>query len=479
MRTQLLLPSFLLLGSLFLATACSSGSSGTAGGTAAAARPGSSATASPAKAVDPSKIKGLRIVSDNSENASCPWATSFPDVPGATAMTAAMRKDVQKRLSDFRSACAGGSADSGRELNISYQFLVASGDVVGVRLTTRQNPSAGNGLSTNLYWYDGKADALSPALGLVDDGSVDAFTAALKNRLEGRDGTGADRVDAAFADRSQLSALLDDMTFTADGGLRVAIAPGEVGPTAAGAYVTTFSKATVTPWLSAFGKRAQRQTVSPSGALDLGATATPTPAVPAHTASGDDDTDCKKVKCIALTFDDGPAAPETATLLTYLAQNHARATFFATGQNVAAHPGLARAEARAGHEIGNHSWNHPDLTKLTQEQVAYQLNRTSAAIKAATGKAPTLFRPPYGAVNSTVRGATTLSPVLWTLDTEDWKYPDARRVARAVVSKVKRNDVVLMHDIHPTSVAAVPDILRTLTVRGYHFVTVSHLRSTM
>nr|WP_239149301.1 polysaccharide deacetylase family protein [Streptomyces sp. SID12501] len=209
------------------------------------------------------------------------------------------------------------------------------------------------------------------------------------------------------------------MAFTADGGLRVTFDRGEVGTPAAGSYVVTLSRATVTPWLSAFGERVQRQTVRPFGSLDLGAASTPTAAVPTHTASGDDDTDCEKVRCVALTFDDGPAAPETSTLLTYLAQYDARATFFTVGQNVVAHPDLVRAEARAGNEVGNHSWNHPDLTKLTPRQISYQLNRTSAAIKAATGKAPALFRPPYGAVNSTVRHATTLSPVLWTLDTED------------------------------------------------------------
>jgi peptidoglycan/xylan/chitin deacetylase (PgdA/CDA1 family) len=219
--------------------------------------------------------------------------------------------------------------------------------------------------------------------------------------------------------------------------------------------------------------------MDPSRSLDLGATSIPGPVVPTHTASGDDDTDCKRVRCIALTFDDGPAAPETATLLDYLAQYKARATFFTVGQNVAAHPDLVRAEVRAGHEVGNHSWIHPDLTKLTPEQIDYQLNRTSAAIKAATGKAPTLFRPPYGAINSTVRSATSLSPVLWDADTEDWKYLDAARVAQTVIAKAQRNSVVLMHDIHPTSVAAVPEILRTLTARGYHFVTVSHLRATL
>jgi peptidoglycan/xylan/chitin deacetylase (PgdA/CDA1 family) len=183
------------------------------------------------------------------------------------------------------------------------------------------------------------------------------------------------------------------------------------------------------------------------------------------------------VKCVALTFDDGPAAQETATLLTYLAKYDARATFFVVGQNVAAHPELVRAEARAGNEIGNHSWNHPNLTGLSPAQINSQLDRTSAAIKAATGKEPTLFRPPYGAINAKVRKATRLSPVLWDVDTEDWKYRDAAKIAQTVIAQTGRNDVILMHDIHPTSVAAVPEILRTLTARGYRFVTVSQLRA--
>jgi peptidoglycan/xylan/chitin deacetylase (PgdA/CDA1 family) len=480
MRTHLLFPSLLLIGSISLTAACSSGSSATSDTATAGARPGSSSGTVPVQAVDPSKIKGLRIVNDSSENSSCPFAASYPDVPGAEAMTAAMKKDVEQRLATFRSACGDGSGSAVvGELNISHQFLVASGDVLGVRLTTQDRTAAGSGLSTRTYWYDGRAGAYGTALALIGDGSRDAFVSALKEQLKGGEGTDAETVEGAFADPSDLAAVLDDMAFTADGGLRVTFDRGEVGTPAAGSYVVTFSKATVTPWLSAFGKRAQQQTVRPSDPLDLGAAATPTPAVPTHTASGDDDTDCKKVTCVALTFDDGPAVPETATLLTYLAQYQARATFFTVGQNVAAHSDLVRAEARAGHEVGNHSWNHPDLTKLTAEQVAYQLNRTSAAIKAATGKEPTLFRPPYGAVNSTVRGATKLSPVLWTLDTEDWKYPDAAKVAQSVLGKVKRNDVVLMHDVHATSVAAVPEILRTLSARGYHFVTVSHLRATM
>ncbi|MBR8639713.1 polysaccharide deacetylase family protein [Streptomyces tuirus] len=475
MRTHTLVPSLLLLGALSFTAACSSGSSGSA---SAGARPGPTPASSSVRGVDPSKIKGLEIVNDSSERRSCPFATSYPDVPGAEAMTAAMKKDVEARLAGFRSGpCEGGAAAG--ELNISHEFLVASGDVLGVRLTTRDGSAAGSGLSSRTYWYDGKAGASRTALGLVADGSRAAFLGALKERLKGREGVDTAGLDATFSDTASLAAVLDDMAFTADGGLRVTFDRGEVGVPPAGAYTVTLDKDTVTPWLSAFGERAQRQTVSPSGSLDLGATHIPTPAVPTHTASGDDDTDCKKVKCLALTFDDGPAAPETATLLTHLAQYRARATFFTVGQNVVAHPDLVRAEARAGHEVGNHSWNHPDLTKLTADQVTSQLNRTSAAIKAATGKAPTLFRPPYGAVNAQVKAATALSPVLWDVDTEDWKYRDADKVARTVIAKAQRNNVVLMHDIHPTSVAAVPRILRTLTAHGYRFVTVSHLRATL
>ncbi|MET7688153.1 polysaccharide deacetylase family protein [Streptomyces sp. NPDC005483] len=405
MRTHLLIPSLLLLGSLSMATACSSGplgSSGTASGTATAA-PGSSATASPVRSVDPSKIKGLQIVSDNSENTSCAWATSYPDVPGATAATEAMRKDVEARLALFRESCADEADAPAGELNISHGFLVASGDVLGVRLTTLGGGGVGSGLARRTYWYDGRAGAYRTALDLVDSGSRSAFVAALKSRLEGREGTDAQTLEQAFADPSLLAGELDDMAFAANGGLRVTFDPGTVGAVPAGTYSVTVPKETVTPWLSDFGARAQRQSVSPTGSLDLGVAATPTPAVPTHTASGDDDTDCAKVTCVALTFDDGPSATSTATLLTHLAQYHARATFFTVGQNVVAHPALVRAEVRAGHEVGNHSYSHPDLTKLGAEQVAYQLNRTSAAIKAATGTAPTLFRPPYGALNSTVR----------------------------------------------------------------------------
>ncbi|MDT0485956.1 polysaccharide deacetylase family protein [Streptomyces doebereineriae] len=343
---------------------------------------------------------------------------------------------------------------------------------------TLDRSSAGDGLATKSYWYEGAAQQYRTSAGLIADGSRDAFVAAVEKALGHREGVTADSLDSSLGDREYRDTYLDDMSFTSDGGLKVDFDRDTVGVAAAGRISVTLPKATVTPFLSDFGGRAQRQTVDPDGKLDLGATDTSTQTVTAQPDPGTDSTDCSEVS-IALTFDDGPAVPYTGTLLKYLAQYKARATFFVVGQNVALHPEVVRAEAQSGHEVGDHSWNHPVLTNLSSAQVRSQLDRTNAAIKAATGKEPTLFRPPYGAIDGKVRAVTSLSPALWTMDTEDWKYPDAAKVAQSVISTAKRNDVILIHDIHPTSVAAVPEILRTLTAQGYHFVTVSHLRATL
>ncbi|MER5218562.1 polysaccharide deacetylase family protein [Streptomyces sp. NPDC002838] len=487
MPRRTLAPVLLLLGSLALTAACSTGST-PADSAPSPDGPSRTRGNDTGSQVDLTKLKGVNIVNDSSTDPSCPWATSYPDVPGADRMTTAMKKDVEGRLAVFLGTdiggppSCGGSAGTdgpeGPELNVSFSFLVASGDVLGVRLGTVDRTSNADGLATRAYWYDGAAKKYRPSPGFIADGSWDAFVSALKKRLEKREGVTPDTVEA-LDDQESRDAYLDDMAFTTDGDLKVDFDRGTVGLPPAGRISVTLPRATVTPWLSDFGSRAQRQTTNPDDKLDLGAAHTPAPPVAAQPDPGEDTTDCSKAKCIALTFDDGPAAPETGTLLKHLAQYKARATFFVVGQNVATHPDIVRAEMKSGHEIANHSWNHPVLTNLTPAQVRSQLQRTNAAIKAATGKEPTLFRPPYGAIDGKVRAATSLSPVLWDVDTLDWKSHDPAKVAQTVISQAEPNDVVLIHDIHPTSVAAVPEILRTLTARGYHFVTVSHLRATL
>ncbi|MDP4507075.1 polysaccharide deacetylase family protein [Nonomuraea turcica] len=184
--------------------------------------------------------------------------------------------------------------------------------------------------------------------------------------------------------------------------------------------------------------------------------------------------DCRRVKCVALTFDDGPG-PYTDALLRRLKAHRARATFFVVGQNVTAYPAILRRTVAAGHEIGGHTWSHANLTRLPAAAVRAEFARTDQAIKAATGLVPRLIRPPYGALNASVRMQSTRPMVMWSVDTLDWLHRDSARVTKKALKAVRPGSIVLFHDIHPTTVRAMPGILKTLSARGYTFVTVSQL----
>jgi peptidoglycan/xylan/chitin deacetylase (PgdA/CDA1 family) len=177
---------------------------------------------------------------------------------------------------------------------------------------------------------------------------------------------------------------------------------------------------------------------------------------------------------VALTFDDGPGR-YTDALLRSLAAYRARATFFVVGQNVAAYPGIVRRTYAAGHEIGSHTWSHPDLTKLPAASVRSQFARTDKAIKRAIGIRPELVRPPYGAFNATVRRQAKRPVVMWSVDTLDWRFRNSAKVARKAIKSVRPGSVILFHDIHPSTVRAIPRVLKSLSKRGYRFVTVSQL----
>ena len=186
---------------------------------------------------------------------------------------------------------------------------------------------------------------------------------------------------------------------------------------------------------------------------------------------------CRRQKCIALTFDDGPGA-DTARLLRMLHRRHVAATFFVLGQQVRAHPELVARAARQGHEIGIHTWDHRNLTTLSPRRMRAELAGTVREVARTTGVRPTLLRPPYGASNQRVLRTARklgLAQVLWSLDTFDWRTLAVRPTVRAVRQGARPGRIILMHDIHRTSVDAVPRVVRLLRRQGYHLVTVSQL----
>src|SRR5438132_3809238 len=182
---------------------------------------------------------------------------------------------------------------------------------------------------------------------------------------------------------------------------------------------------------------------------------------------------------IAMTFDDGPSAVLTPKLLDLLAAHHIKATFFVIGENVAEHPEIVERAAREGHEIGNHSWSHPNFGKMSEESVRSQLRRTDDAIKNATGKRPTLMRPPYGSITDRekhwIHDEFGYQIILWDVDPYDWRRPGPAVVRNRILKETRPGSIVLSHDIHPGTIEAMPSTLDALEGKGFKFVTVSEL----
>ncbi|MCO5991191.1 polysaccharide deacetylase family protein [Actinoallomurus spadix] len=187
--------------------------------------------------------------------------------------------------------------------------------------------------------------------------------------------------------------------------------------------------------------------------------------------------DCTKAKCIALTFDDGPG-PYTAKLLDMLAARHVKVTFFLIGGNIRGREAVVRRELAEGHVVGDHTWSHPSLSSMPDGAVRSQLARTLGEIRRASGHGTVLMRPPYGATSRRVAAVARrmdMAQILWSVDTNDWLDRNSAIVAHRAVSWAHPGDIILMHDIHPTTVNAVPKILAGLSRRGFTFVTVPEL----
>jgi peptidoglycan/xylan/chitin deacetylase (PgdA/CDA1 family) len=188
--------------------------------------------------------------------------------------------------------------------------------------------------------------------------------------------------------------------------------------------------------------------------------------------------DCSQVKCVALTFDDGPS-PYTDRLLQILNDNDAPSTFFLIGNKVAANPDGAKRIADAGMEVANHTWEHPNLTTVAPELISSQLTKANDAIAAATGVTPTLYRPAGGLSNDAVRAAAKqlgMAEILWDVIPFDWiNDSDTAATTQVLKTQIKPGSVVLFHDTYSSTVDVVYQFLPVLKANGYHLVTVSQL----
>jgi len=184
-------------------------------------------------------------------------------------------------------------------------------------------------------------------------------------------------------------------------------------------------------------------------------------------------------KYVAMTYDDGPHPQNTPRLLDMLRARNIKATFYVIGRNVDLYPAITRRIVAEGHEIGNHTYTHGNMTKMSDAKVRLELNKCRDSIAKATGVKPRTLRPPYGALKqsqrSWIHSEYGYPTIMWAVDPRDWQRPGPSVVTSRILSGTTPGAIVLAHDLHAPTVTAMPATLDGLLKKGYKFVTVSQL----
>ncbi|MGP3963288.1 polysaccharide deacetylase family protein [Nonomuraea sp. 3N208] len=435
--------------------------------------------------VDPATVAGLsiRTMTEGDSSGEARYVhINYPELPAAPPLNRALQAQARRQLQDFRKR-TGGRLYPRPELNIGWQLAAASAQAIGVRLRTGESVTASWGNSTQTLWYDPRTGKAVGSTGLLaGQDALRRLAALVRERLKGR-GEQVERT-AVTADGDQF----DSMAFNRAGDLVVEFDDCQIGPCSLGRLAVAVPAEEAAPLLSDLGRRAQASVRGATGAGVRDDESGPPPYVsappqdvsassPAAVSTHAGTVDCAKAKCVALTFDDGPG-PFTSRLLDMLWETRARATFFPVGSSAAAQPELLRRMSAEGHLVGNHSWVHRDLSKQASSKIADSLGRTEDTIAAVIGQAPTLVRPPYGAVSGELRDVARqhgFSLVTWNVDTGDEQGGKTADIADRVVREAHPGAIILMHDTQRETVDAVPDILKRLRGKGYSFVTVPEL----
>lgn len=182
-------------------------------------------------------------------------------------------------------------------------------------------------------------------------------------------------------------------------------------------------------------------------------------------------------KYVALTFDDGPRRETTEALLDGLLERGAQATFFVIGTQILCsdHEALLERMAAEGHQVGNHTYSHERLLELKEESVVEEIQKNAVILENILGEGEYWLRPPYGMIDESRAELVDTPMIYWTLDPEDWKWLDCKKVVDIVTENIRAGDIVLLHDFYPSSVEATLEIIDRLQPQGYVFVTVEEL----
>ena len=179
-------------------------------------------------------------------------------------------------------------------------------------------------------------------------------------------------------------------------------------------------------------------------------------------------------RSVYLTFDDGPYDRVTNRIVKVLAKNDSRATFFVVGNRVERYADTMKNAFNKGNQISTHTFDHGDLSKMKKKQIRRELTRAFRVMKKINGEEPTMLRPPYGNVNDKMRRTIKIPMIYWSVDTEDWASRNSKKILKKCKS-ISDGDIVLMHDLYPSTAGAVEKLVPKLRKKGFQLVTVEEL----
>lgn len=384
-----------------------------------------------------------------------------------------VRGSTQRPASELLADPALG-APAGTGTALACDIVAATGTVLGQRVRIVSGSPAGVTADTTVVAYaDLASGAVVSASELWTPEAPAALWTGLVEMLR-RDAGALSLAPVDPPDEAALAAFVPALASTvpgADGSLVFTVPPGFVAPalTALGAPPTADALTVgVSPTRTA-------GLVTPVGAALVAAASGGAPyQAPAPVAAGDEPVDCALVPCIAITYDDGPGEL-TPGILDALAAHHGAATFFVMGSKASAYADVLRRAIAEGHEVENHSWDHPHLPDIPLAKAKAQLVDTTAAIEAVTGVRVTMFRPPYGDYDAAVVNAAGLPAVLWDVDTFDWQGPPDDELVRRAVEQPRPGSIVLQHDIQAVTARTAAAVYDGLADRGFRLVTVTQL----
>ena len=405
-----------------------------------------------------SAFPGIRIVSDISNEPALPFAIQYPQTDDEnfnSIIDEYITSSKKAYINDMRPKKGKDAAEAlSGELNIHFDTYQHDEIYYSFVFTERVSTSTEETTTTiKTFFYNIKTREFLDIRTLLGENteSLETFSGHVRTLLKSSPSLQTviwgDEVDLATEPRWMLFerfAIRDDELY-------IYFDEGTIAPATEGPISINISLSFLNPLLSPAFQKQMVEVEEPSQPVD----------------------DLKKR--VALTFDDGPHPQVTKQVLQYLKNYKAKATFFMLGNRVQYYPEIAAEVKAHGHEIGNHTWSHPVLPKLTETQLMNEFMTTEQAILTATGQKSTVFRPPYGATNEAINQKIPHDVVLWSIDTLDWKHKNANKLVAEVKQHIHNNAIILMHDIHQSTADALPAVLEFLSQEGYEFTTVSEI----